>query len=49
MLSYNTQQVEKVKRECLPGNPSGLDCPLLEEYDFALDTSNPPYCRLFCY
>jgi hypothetical protein len=30
-------QVEKVKRECLPG-ASGLDCPLLEEYDFAHDT-----------
>jgi hypothetical protein len=30
-------QVEKVKKECLPG-ASGLDCPLLEEYDFAHDT-----------
>jgi hypothetical protein len=30
-------QVEKVKKECLPGT-SGLDCPLLEEYDFAHDT-----------
>jgi hypothetical protein len=29
--------VEKVKKECLPG-ASGLDCPLLEEYDFAHDT-----------
>jgi len=26
-----------VKKECLPGS-SGLDCPLLEEYDFAHDT-----------
>jgi DNA excision repair protein ERCC-3 len=33
--------VERVKKECLPGNPSGLDCPLLEEYDFAHDTANP--------
>jgi len=30
-------QVEKVKKECLPGS-SGLDCPLLEEYDFAHDS-----------
>lgn len=26
-----------MKKECLPG-ASGLDCPLLEEYDFAHDT-----------
>lgn len=26
-----------MKKECLPG-ASGLDCPLLEEYDFANDT-----------
>lgn len=31
-----------MKRECLPGSPSGLDCPLLEEYDFTNDTTNPP-------
>jgi hypothetical protein len=52
LLSCNTWQVEKVKRECLPGNPSGVDCPLLEEYDFAHDTSNPHICchlLLKCY
>lgn len=30
-------QVERVKKECLPGS-GGLDCPLLEEYDFVNDT-----------
>jgi DNA excision repair protein ERCC-3 len=35
-------QVERVKKECLPGGPSGLDCPLLEEYDFSHDTTNRP-------
>eukprot|EP00775_Hariotina_reticulata_P008390 gene8390-8574_t len=35
-------EVERVKKECLPGGPSGLDCPLLEEYDFSHDTTNRP-------
>ncbi|KAF6251089.1 hypothetical protein COO60DRAFT_1629131 [Scenedesmus sp. NREL 46B-D3] len=35
-----SELVERVKKECLPGSASGLDCPLLEEYDFAHDTSN---------
>eukprot|EP00878_Enallax_costatus_P006782 GHUV01007109.1.p1 GENE.GHUV01007109.1~~GHUV01007109.1.p1 ORF type:complete len:1248 (+),score=504.27 GHUV01007109.1:413-4156(+) len=35
-------EVENVKRVCLPSSSQGLDCPLLEEYDFAHDTLNPP-------
>lgn len=31
-----------MKRVCLPNSGQGLDCPLLEEYDFAHDTLNAP-------
>lgn len=37
-------QVEKVRQRCMPPdklNPSGLNYPTLEEYDFRNDTANP--------
>ncbi|WIA23544.1 hypothetical protein OEZ85_000275 [Tetradesmus obliquus] len=40
-FEIRASEVERVKKECLPGSASGLDCPLLEEYDFAHDDANP--------
>eukprot|EP00879_Flechtneria_rotunda_P000696 GHRR01000813.1.p1 GENE.GHRR01000813.1~~GHRR01000813.1.p1 ORF type:complete len:1479 (+),score=656.13 GHRR01000813.1:508-4437(+) len=39
------QEVERVKQVCMPpgrDNRGGLDLPVLEEYDFSHDTTNPP-------
>lgn len=36
-----TLQVELVKKQCLPPPEGRLNYPLLEEYDFKNDTTNP--------